>query len=264
MPIRSENASNSSPVSFFKIIFPYTLAQINWISTLKVFSAKKTQKMTYKVLRKIPKTPNLNSFFILVGLVAILAISPLSITANTKILVLGDSLTAGFGLEKYEAFPHLLNQELIKLGYTDIEVINGGFSGSTSASAIKRMRWYLKIKPDILILELGANDGLRGHKIESIKKNLEEAIRLALDEGMKVILAGMRMPKNYGNDYTNRFEAIYRSLAEEYPIILIPFLLEDVAGIPDLNLADGIHPNPRGHEIVSKTVLQYVIPLVKQ
>ncbi|MBU2515073.1 arylesterase [bacterium] len=213
---------------------------------------------------KIKKKRPLRLTFFLISLVTFFIVFSPSLVANTRILVLGDSLTAGFGLEKDEAFPYLLNQQLIKLGYKETEVINGGFSGSTSASAIKRMRWYLKIKPDILILELGANDGLRGHKIESIRKNLEDAIRLALDNGIKVILAGMKMPRNYGEDYTNQFEAIYWSLAEEYSITLIPFLLEGVAGKPELNLADGIHPNPEGQEIVSKTVLKYVLPLLKK
>ncbi len=200
----------------------------------------------------------------LITFVVVLAAStPALIFADTKVLVLGDSLTAGYGLEKEQAFPYLVNERLQSLGYLDIEVINAGFSGSTTASAVSRMRWYLKTKPDILILELGANDGLRGHPIKSIRKNLEDVIELSKSKGIKVLLAGMKIPRNYGKEYTQQFEGLYYSLAKDYEIPLIPFLLEGVAANPDLNLADGIHPNAKGHEIIAETVLTALIPIIK-
>ncbi len=183
---------------------------------------------------------------------------------KTTILVLGDSLAAGFGVEKEEAFPFLLEQRLKEEGFEDIRVVNGGFSGSTTAGALKRMKWYLKLKPDFLILELGANDGLRGHDIASIRRNLEKTIVYARERKMRVLLAGMKIPINYGKEYTLKFEQIFTSLAEQYSITLIPFLLDGVAGRKDLNLADGIHPNPEGHKIVAENVLAVIRPLLTE
>lgn len=187
---------------------------------------------------------------------------PAFLLAETTILFLGDSLTAGYGVEKHETFPQLVNERLLKSGYKNIRIVNGGFSGSTSASALQRLRWYMKIKPDILVLELGANDGLRGHSIPSIKSNLAQVIRFAQEHKIVTVLAGMKLPVNYGNDYTTGFENIFRALAEEYSIPLIPFLLDEVAGNPALNLADGIHPNPAGHKIIADTVVMYLRPLL--
>ncbi len=188
---------------------------------------------------------------------------PVQSTAKTKILVLGDSLAAGLGVEKQEAFPFLLENHLKKLGYTDFQVINAGFSGSTTASAKSRLKWHLRSKPDILILELGANDALRGHKIKNIKANLATVIQMALDNNIDILLAGMKIPVNYGSKYTKDFETIFTSLAKQYSIPLIPFLLEGVAINSHLMQADGIHPNPQGHIIVAQTVLKYTLPLVK-
>lgn len=184
--------------------------------------------------------------------------------AKTTILMLGDSLTAGYGIEKEFAFPSLVEKQLLEKGFTDIRVINGGFSGSTSASAVKRMQWYMRVNPDVLVLGLGANDGLRGHKIESIKNNLSKTIEIAQSRNMKVLLAGMKMPRNYGKPYTQAYENLFGEVAEKYSIPLIPFLLEGVAGDPSLNLADGIHPNPKGHEIIASTVMKYLVPLLEE
>ncbi len=192
----------------------------------------------------------------------LLLINPLVLPAQRTILFLGDSLTAGYGVEKQEAFPHLLDNRLKDLGYKDIQIINGGFSGSTTASALQRMRWYMKLNPEIVILELGANDGLRGHKIESIRSNLAKTIQFSLDHKIVTVLAGMKLPVNYGNTYTRDFEGLFKSLADEFSLPFIPFLLEGVAGDPRLNLADGIHPNPRGHKIVAENVLKYLRPLL--
>jgi acyl-CoA thioesterase-1 len=171
------------------------------------------------------------------------------------ILFLGDSLTEGYQLSKEEAFPALIEKELKKTR-KDIKVINGGVSGATSASGLKRMDWYLKARPDIMVLALGANDGLRGLKVDQTEKNLASVIEKAQERGIKVILAGMKMPTNMGEPYRAHFEKIYPKLAKKYSLKLIPFILEGVGGNPKLNLPDGIHPNPKGHEIMAKTVLK--------
>lgn len=171
------------------------------------------------------------------------------------ILFLGDSLTEGYQLSKEEAYPALIEKEL-KKNNKNIKVINGGVSGATSASGMKRMDWYLKAKPDILVLALGANDGLRGLKVTETEKNLSQVIEKAQGRGISVILAGMKMPTNMGEVYRSQFENIFPKIAKKYSIKLIPFILEGVGGVPKYNLPDGIHPNAKGHEIMAKTILK--------
>lgn len=182
-----------------------------------------------------------------------------SILQAQTVLVLGDSLTEGYHLAKEEAYPYLIEQDL-KKDHPKIKVINGGVSGATTASAMKRLDWYLKAKPDIMILALGANDGLRGLKISEAEKNLSQVIEKARSKDIEVILAGMEIPSNYGEKYRQEFRAIYPKLAKKYDLTLIPFLLENVATVKELNLTDGIHPNPKGHKIMAKTVLKYLGP----
>lgn len=175
------------------------------------------------------------------------------------VLMLGDSLTEGYRLAKEEAYPHLVEEEL-KKKHPDIKVINGGVSGATTASAMKRLDWYLKAKPDIMVLALGANDGLRGLKVSEAEKNLTQVIEKARSKNIEVILAGMEIPSNYGEKYRQEFRALYPKLAKKYDLTLIPFLLKDVATVKELNLTDGIHPNPEGHKIMAKTVIKYLEP----
>ena len=179
-----------------------------------------------------------------------------SIHAKT-ILFLGDSLTEGYQLSKEEAFPALVEKELQKKD-PKIKVINGGVAGATSASGLKRLDWYLKAKPDLMVLALGANDGLRGLKVEETEKNLTLAVKEAQKRNIKVVLAGMLIPTNMGEDYRTPFKDIFPRVAKNTKVTLIPFLLEGVAGNPKLNLPDGIHPNPEGYRIVSRTVLKYL------
>ncbi len=183
-----------------------------------------------------------------------------SAQAERVVLFLGDSLTAGLGVEPEEAYPQLLGAMLVRDGITDVRIVNGGISGSTSASAMARLKWYGKLRPSVLFLALGANDGLRGLTIEEMAKNLAEVISAAQAQGMSVILAGMELPPNYGDAYTGAFRNVYLELAARYEIELIPFLLEGVGGVAALNQADGIHPNGEGHR---KIALQ-VYPLLKQ
>ena len=178
--------------------------------------------------------------------------------AEQRLLFLGDSLTAGFGVEPEEAFPHLVGEGLAAEGF-QVRIINGGQSGSTSASAVSRLAWHARTKPDILFLALGANDGLRGLTIEQMARNLDAVIIAARERGMRVLLAGMELPPNYGHEYTNAFRQVYIDLAARHQVPLLPFLLKGVGGVAALNQADGIHPNAEGH----RRIAQHVLPFVK-
>ncbi|MBU2648716.1 arylesterase [bacterium] len=195
-------------------------------------------------------------WFLLFGLSGYL---PLQAVAETKILFLGDSITAGFGIDKEKAYPTLVDDALKEKGLKDILVINAGISGSTTASAISRLKWYSRIQPDILVLALGGNDGLRGVSVQSMEDNLEKTIQYALDKQMKVILAGMQIPPNYGETYTADFRNVFSRLAKRYPVTFMPFLLKDVGGNPSLNLPDGIHPTPEGHRLIAKNIMPYIL-----
>jgi acyl-CoA thioesterase-1 len=179
-----------------------------------------------------------------------------------RIVCLGDSLTEGYSLAPEQAWPELLERALRRDGFPGAEVVNAGVSGSTSASAVQRLQWQLRARPDVLVLALGANDGLRGIPPSETKKNLAAAIDLAKSNGVDVLLAGMKMPPNYGADFTRAYEAIFTELAAEKDVPLLPFLLEGVAARADLNLADGIHPNAAGYEIIAKTVEKHLRPLL--
>ena len=178
-----------------------------------------------------------------------------------KLIVLGDSLTEGYGVARETAFPAVLEKK-IQSDKKNWSVVNAGVSGSTTASAISRMRWVFRSKPDLVILCLGANDGLRGLKVAESKKNLDEAIRFAKDQKVTVILGGLYMPPNYGADYTKEFRQMYEDLAKQHKIPFIPFLLEGVGGEAKYNLADGIHPNEKGHEIIATTVYNSIKDLL--
>ena len=184
----------------------------------------------------------------------------LSVEAKT-VLFLGDSLTEGYQLDKEDAFPAVIESNLKKT-HPDLKVINGGVSGATSASGLKRLGWYVKAKPDIIVLALGANDGLRGLKLAETEKNLSQVIEKAQSENIQIVLVGMKMPTNYGNPYRQDFEKLYPNLSKKYKLPLVPFLLEGVGGDPKLNIADGIHPNPEGHKVMAKTVQKVLEPLL--
>ncbi|MBC7538745.1 MAG: arylesterase [Bacteriovorax sp.] len=180
-----------------------------------------------------------------------------SVNATTNILFLGDSLSEGQGVDEEQSFPRLVEKNLRAKKY-DVTVTNGGVSGSTSASGENRLKWHLKKKTDIVVLELGANDGLRGLKISETEKNLRSIIRLAKDKKIKVLLLGLLMPPNYGKKYTDDFEVMYKHISKVEKIPFMPFILKDVAGIAQYNQADGIHPNARGHEIVALGLTDFV------
>jgi acyl-CoA thioesterase-1 len=177
------------------------------------------------------------------------------------IVFLGDSLTEGYQLAKEEAYPSLIENEL-KLKKIDVKVINAGESGATSASGPKKIKWYLKSRPDVLVLALGANDGLRGLSLSETEKNLSLVIDMAIKARVKVLLIGMKMPINYGEPYRTQFQNLFKKLAGKFKLELVPFLLEGVGGRPEMNLTDGIHPNPAGHKVMAKTVLKKLVPLL--
>jgi acyl-CoA thioesterase I len=177
---------------------------------------------------------------------------------ETRILFLGDSITAGLGVEKEAAFPAVVGRMLKQQGIDNVTVINAGISGSTTASGLSRLKWHLKTVPHVLVLALGANDGLRGLSLDSMAENLDATIVLALEHNLCVILAGMEMPPNYGPEYTGQFRQTFRDLALKHGIPLIPFLLDQVGGVADMNQADGVHPNPAGHRQIAATVLPYI------
>lgn len=180
------------------------------------------------------------------------------------ILFFGNSLTAGYGLEPEEAFPALIQDKVDSLGL-DYEVVNAGLSGETTASGKNRVEWVLNQDVDIFVLELGANDGLRGIPLEETRGNLQEIIDIVKEKNpeAEIVLAGMQIPPNMGAEYTSEFRNIFPQLAEKNNVKLIPFLLEDVAGIPELNQGDGIHPTAEGYKIVAENVWSILKPELK-
>lgn len=187
-----------------------------------------------------------------------------SVYAQTTVLCLGDSLTAGFGLDKEQAYPAILAEELKSKG--EFKIINAGVSGNTSAGGLRRMDWYFKSGVDILILALGANDGLRGLKTDATKDNLQKIITKAKKNNpkIKILIAGMKVPPNMGKEYSDAFEKIFPELAKENDCLLIPFLLENVGGVAEMNLPDGIHPNAAGQKKLAKNILNVLLPAIKK
>ena len=180
-----------------------------------------------------------------------------------KIVFLGDSLTAGLGLPSTQSFPSLIGQKLKEKGL-EYEIVNAGVSGDTSAGGLRRLDWSLDGNVRVLILALGANDGLRGLATSEMKKNLAAVLDRARERNVPVILAGMEAPPNYGPDYTREFRNVYSDLAAEYKVRFIPFLLQGVAGNASLNQGDGIHPNTRGAEIVADLVWKELEPELRR
>jgi acyl-CoA thioesterase-1 len=189
--------------------------------------------------------------------------APSSDKSLPKIVAFGDSLTAGLGLTTNESYPSLLQKRLEADGFR-YEVVNAGVSGDTTAGGLRRIDWALEGDVRFLVLELGANDILRGQPVSHMKKNLGEIIERARARGAQVLLAGMYAPTNAGADYQREIHEAFQSLAREHQVTLIPFFLDRVAGIDTLNQADGIHPNAEGTRIVAETVYQALRPLLEK
>lgn len=186
--------------------------------------------------------------------------------SKRRIVVFGDSLTEG-GLAEGKSYTNFLQESLARKGYP-YEVINQGISGDTTSGGLGRVGAAIAMKPDILILELGGNDGLRGIPVASSRRNLETMIQRLQSAGIRVLLAGMSLPPNYGPEYIRSFENMYQDLAKKYKIRLIPFLLSDVAAQlrqkPGLLNKDGIHPTVEGNRIVANTVLRHLEPMLRR
>lgn len=180
------------------------------------------------------------------------------VLAQKKIIILGDSLTEGYGVAKEQAYPSLIQKKLDQIYPNNYKVINGGVSGSTTASGISRLRWFLKVKPSFLVLALGANDGLRGIKVSESQKNLENIIILAQKKHLKIFLCEMQLPTNYGKDYRKSFNKMFKEVQQKYKIDLIPFMLKGVGGNKEMNIEDGIHPNVKGHQKVADNIFKYL------
>ena len=177
--------------------------------------------------------------------------------AKPRIIILGDSLTAGLGLDVDSAYPALVEQQLTDLGYPT-EILNAGQSGDTTAGGVQRVDWLLKQKPDLLIVELGANDGMRGIPLGEIEKNLNTIIDKAQETNTSVFLMDMYIPPSFGKEYADGFHGLFSKVAKEQNILLLPFMLADVAGKPNLNQADGIHPTAEGHALMADVVLNSI------
>jgi len=185
--------------------------------------------------------------------------------ADTRpvIVAFGDSLTAGYGVEPGKSYPDFLQRRLDTAGYK-YHVVNLGVSGDTTTDGVQRLSDVLAAKPEVVILEFGGNDGLRGLPVASTQANLTQMIEGLQKAKIRILLAGMTLPRNYGSAYIHSFETVYVDLAAQFRLPAIPFLLEGVGGHPDLTQADGIHPTAQGCEIVSSNVMKYLGPLLKK
>ena len=179
------------------------------------------------------------------------------------VVFLGDSLTAGLGLSAEEAWPTLLDDQLATAG-TPIRAVNAGVSGDTSAGGLRRLAWLLRQRPDVVVVELGANDGLRGQPVTGVEANLRQIVERSRAAGARVLLVGLRVPPSLGGDYARQFADLYPRLARELDVPLVPFLLEGVAGDPNLNLPDGIHPNAEGQRRVAAVVRPHLERLLAE
>lgn len=187
--------------------------------------------------------------------------APPSDDDRPRIVAFGDSLTAGLGVAADETYPAELQRRLDALGLR-YRVINAGVSGETTAGGLRRVPWILRSKPAIVILELGANDGLRGLRVDETKANLEQIVQQLQQSGVQVVLAGMKLPPNYGKEYLAGFERLYPEMAARYHVPLIPFFLEGIAGSTALNQADGVHPTAQGYRTIVEGMLRTLRPIL--
>lgn len=188
---------------------------------------------------------------------------PAASAERPSIVFLGTSLTAGLGLEPEQAFPALIQQKIDSAGL-NYRVINAGVSGETSAGARRRIDWLLREPVSVLVVETGANDGLRGLPPDSLRANIQAIMDRArtVKPAPRIVLVGMRVPPNYGRSYSRRFQALYPDLARANDAELVPFLLEGVGGVPSLNQADGIHPTAEGQRVMAETVWRVLAPML--
>ena len=189
--------------------------------------------------------------------------APAPVPDTPLVVFLGDSLTAGLGLDEDQAYPAVLERELEEEGLP-VRVLNAGVSGDTTAGGLSRIGWLLGQRPDVVVVALGANDGLRALPVEQAEKNLREIVRRSQAAGARVLLLGMKMPPNYGPEYTRSFEGMYAAIAKDMNVPLVPFLLEGVGGERSLNQGDGIHPTAKGPEVLAKKVRPYLEEVLRE
>jgi acyl-CoA thioesterase-1 len=194
-----------------------------------------------------------------IGLVA--ALAPPARGAERVVVALGDSLTAGLGVAAEEAWPALIEARLHREGYP-YRVVNAGVSGDTTAGGLRRVDWVLRNRPQVAVVALGANDGLRGLDTDAMERNLVAIVDRLRAGGARVLVAGMRVPSNYGDAYTQAFREVFPDVARRTGSALMPFLLDGVAADPRLNLADGIHPNAAGHRVIAERVWPHLVALL--
>ena len=194
--------------------------------------------------------------------VSLLGLPPGDARGEGVVVALGDSLTAGLGVAADEAFPARLEARIRAEGY-DYRVVNAGVSGDTTAGGLRRVDWALRSNPEVVIVALGANDGLRGQSPQAMRTNLDEIVARLQAAGARVLLAGIRLPPNYGGEYTKEFEAVFPAVARRAKVTLMPFLLDGVAGVPRLNQADGIHPTAAGQQVIADHLWPYLRPLLR-
>jgi acyl-CoA thioesterase-1 len=196
-----------------------------------------------------------------VGAAALLVAAAAAPAPERVIVAFGDSLTAGYGVAPHQAYPALLAERLRAEGYR-YRVVNAGVSGDTTAGALRRVDWALKLKPDIAIVEVGANDGLRGQDLASVRANLEAIVARFQSAGARVLVAGMRLPTNYGERYGADFQRLFEAVAKRRGAALMPFFLDGVGGQSELNQGDGIHPTAEGYRVVVDRLWPYLRPLL--
>lgn len=177
------------------------------------------------------------------------------------VVVLGDSIAAGLHLSADEAFPAVLQRELAAVG-RPFRLVNAGTSGDTTAGGLRRLDWILKQRPDVLVVELGGNDGLRGQDLGDVERNLREIVTRTKSAGVRVILLGVQIPTSYGADYAGRFQAIYPRVAQDLSVALVPDFLAGVGGVPDMNLEDGLHPTAAGHRRIASNVQSVLVEVL--
>jgi acyl-CoA thioesterase-1 len=191
------------------------------------------------------------------------AAPPPGVQSRRVIVAFGDSLTAGFGVPADQTYPARLGERLKREGY-DYRVVNAGVSGDTTAGGVRRVDWALRLKPEIVILELGVNDALRGQKLAGVRANLDQMITRFQAAGARVLVAGMRLPPNYGDRYAEDFHRLYAEVARAHQAALMPFFLDGVGAVARLNQADGIHPTAEGYAIVVDRLWPYLVPLLQR
>jgi acyl-CoA thioesterase I len=193
----------------------------------------------------------------------LVALAP-SATAQERVIVaFGDSLTAGLGVPADQSYPALLGERLRREGY-EYKVVNAGVSGDTTAGGLRRVDWALRLKPEIVILELGVNDALRGQNLASVRANLDQLVARFQGAGARVLIAGMRLPPNYGTPYAEDFRRLFGEVARARNAPYIPFFLDGVGAVPRLNQPDGIHPTAEGYAIVVEGLWPYLVPLLRK